>query len=171
MTSRESVALITMWKTNHLKKMKDTLAYLKLALDMATNENKPTKCRGRARGIIAAWEEKRREKLQINNYLLPGCSRAEMLQILTDMATGRRPENRSSKACSEALEESPCIMESTRTQWRQAGLHPQEEEPPLRWPVLWPKCFRRGFWSTITAHVQNPLFHQSHPLTHHPIPI
>ena len=53
MMSRESVALVIMWQANHLEKMKDALAYLKLGLDMATDENKPTKCRGRARGIIA----------------------------------------------------------------------------------------------------------------------
>ena len=64
MTSRESVASVIMWKANHLEKTKDTLANLKLELDMATDENKPTKCRGRAREIIAVWEEGRREKLQ-----------------------------------------------------------------------------------------------------------
>ena len=35
---------------------------------MVTDENKPTRCRGRAWGLIAVWEEERREKLQINNY-------------------------------------------------------------------------------------------------------
>ena len=78
--------------------MKDTLAYFKLELDMAMSKNKPTKCRGRAKGITAIWEEGRREKLWINGYLPSGHGRAEMLQILTDMATGRRPGNRSSKA-------------------------------------------------------------------------
>ena len=145
MTSRESAASVIVWKTDHLKKTKDALAYLKLDLDMAMDENKPTKCRGRARGIIAVWEEGRREKLQINNYLLPGCGRAEILQILTDIATGMRPGNRSSKACAEALEESPCTIKSTRTHWIQAGPHPQEGESPQRQPVSWPKCLGRGF--------------------------
>ena len=44
------MALVIIWKANHLEKMKDALAYLKLELDMAINENKTTKCRGRARG-------------------------------------------------------------------------------------------------------------------------
>ena len=145
MTSRESVALVIMWKTNHLEKMRDALAYLKLELDMGTDENKPTKCRGRARRIKAVWEEGRREKLQKNSYLPPRHSRAEMLQILTDMAMGMRPENRFSKACAEASEERPCTMESTRTKWRQAGRCLQEGEPPQRQPISWPKCLGRGF--------------------------
>ena len=123
------MASVITWKVNHLEKTKDTLAYFKLELDMAMSETKPTKCRGRARGIKAIWEDGTREKLWINSYLLPGCSRAEMSQILTDMATGRSPGNRSSKACAEALEEGPGTMESTRTQWRQAGPHPWEGEP------------------------------------------
>ena len=31
-------------------------------LDMMTEENKQTKCRGRARGLIAVWDEARREQ-------------------------------------------------------------------------------------------------------------
>ena len=68
-------------------------------------------------------------------------AKAEMLQILTDMATGMRPGNRTSKACAEASEESPCTMGSTRTQWRQAGPYPQEGEPPKRWLVSWPNIW------------------------------
>ena len=172
MMSRESVALAIMWKAYHIKKMKDTLAYLKFELDKATDENKPTKCRGRARGIIAVWEERRREKLWINSYLPPRCGRAQMLQILTDMATWMRPGNRSPKACGEDLEENPCTMKSTKTQWRQAGPCPQEGEPPQRWPVLWPKCLGRSFCVELSLPmVKIPLFYQSHPLAHHPIPI
>ena len=55
---------------------------------MTTNDNK--KCRGRARGLTLVWEEERRKqnrnRLQINTCLPPGCSRPEMLKILTDMA-------------------------------------------------------------------------------------
>ena len=68
MMSKESAASVIMWKANHLEKTKYTLAYLKLELDMATDENKPTKCRGRVRGIISVWEEGRRENLWINSY-------------------------------------------------------------------------------------------------------
>ena len=57
MTSKESVVLVIMWKVNHLEKMKDALAYLRLELDIAMYKKKPTKCRGRTRGIIAVWEE------------------------------------------------------------------------------------------------------------------
>ena len=110
MTLRECAASVIVWKTNHLKNTKDALAYLKWELYMAIDKNKPTKCWAKARGIIAVWEEERREKLQINSYLPPRCGRAKMLQILTEMATGMRPGNRSSKACAEALEESPCTM-------------------------------------------------------------
>ena len=83
---------------------------------MAMDENKPTRCRGRAMGLKAVWEEEKRGKLQINNYLLPRCGRAEMLQILTDMATRMTPGDRPSKASTQTLKEGPCNMESTRTQ-------------------------------------------------------
>ena len=112
---------------------------------MAMNTNKSTRCRGRARGLIAVWEEERREKLWINNYLPPGHGRAKMPQILTYMTTRMRPGNRPSKACVEALEQNPCTMEFTRTQWRQAGPCSQGGKPPQRQPVSWPKCLGRGF--------------------------
>ena len=112
---------------------------------MMTDENKPIRCRDRARGLIAVWEEERRGKMQINNYLPPGHSRAETLQILMDMATRIRPGDRLTKALTQALEEGPCNMESTRTQWRQAGPNSQGGEPPQGQPVLWPQCLGRGF--------------------------
>ena len=60
------------------------------------------------------------------------------------MATRLRPGDRPYKASTQALEERSCTMESTRTQWRQTGPHPQGGEPPQRLPVLWPKCLGRG---------------------------
>ena len=77
---------------------------------MATDETKPPRCRGRARGLIAVWREEIKGKLRVNNYLLPGCGRAETLQILTDMATRIRPRDIPSKASTQVLEERPCTM-------------------------------------------------------------
>ena len=67
-----------------------------------TNDNKLTKCRGRARELISVWEEERKEKNQlwINTCLPPECGRAETLTILTNMFTRNdwRPGNGPSQA-------------------------------------------------------------------------
>ena len=56
---------------------------------MTTHDNKLAKCRGRARGLLAVWEEERREKNRcwMNTCPTPGCGRAETLKLLTDMVT------------------------------------------------------------------------------------
>ena len=54
-------------------------------LDMVTTMT-PSRCRGRARGIVLVWEEEQKQRLQINNHL-PGHGRGET-QILTDQILG-----------------------------------------------------------------------------------
>ena len=107
-----------------------------------------TPCRGRARGLVAVWEEERRarNKWWLQNCLLPRCSRAETFEILTNMVTrhGQRPGGGTSKVGAPVLEGSPCDLESVRTKWRHTSPHPQGGESTLRQPISWPWCLGRG---------------------------
>ena len=104
---------------------------------------------------MSVWEEKRRKqnrnRLWINTCLPPRCSRAEMLKILTDMAI--QNEWRPGQGPSQDLERGvipldadnkPCNLESVCTWSRTPSLRLQESEPPMRWPIAWPKCLGRG---------------------------
>ena len=106
----------------------------------------PSRCRGRARGMVSVWEREQRQLLQINNCL-PGCSRAETLKILADQRLGDQ--------------QSTHILgkESIKTKWRQAG--PHSEEPPQRQPVSGPKCLGRD----ICIALPSPSMSLDHPLS------
>ena len=56
---------------------------------MATQTTTPVRCRGRARGLVAVWEEERRarNKWWLQNCLLPRCGRAKTLGMLTNMVS------------------------------------------------------------------------------------
>ena len=82
------MALVIAWKVE-LRLGTFEIQRLKVELEITTHDNKLTKCRGRARGLVAVWEEERREKNRcwMNTCLTPGCGRAETLKLLTDMVT------------------------------------------------------------------------------------
>ena len=97
MTSRGSVVLVIAWRTDHLRQTDLYNLNLEIKkLEMMADENKPARCRGRARGLVAVWEEERRNQLWINNSLPSRCIRAETLRIMIEMATrnDQRPRDR-----------------------------------------------------------------------------
>ena len=99
---------------------------------MNTTTMTPSRCRGRARGIVLVSEGEQKQQLQINNYL-PGWGRAETLKNLADMA--EKEDCRPRDKHSTQVFGSSYHMESIRTRWRQAIPHSQGEEPP-RQPCL-----------------------------------
>ena len=106
---------------------------------MTTQTTTSMRCRGRARGLVAMWEEERRarNKWWLQNHLLPGCGRAVTLEILTNMITGhaQRPGGGNAKVGAPVLEGSPCDLESVMTKWRHTSPHSQGEESTLRPPI------------------------------------
>ena len=114
---------------------------------MTTQTTTATGCRGRARGLVAMWEEERRarNKWWFQNYLLPRHGMAETLEMLTNMVTGHaQMPGRNSKVGAPVLERSPCDLESVRTKWRHTSSHPQVGESTSRPPISLPQCLGRG---------------------------
>ena len=114
---------------------------------MATPTSTSTGLRGRVRGLVLVWEGQQKQQLQINKHL-PGCGRAETLNVLVD----QRPEDRQ---WTQSQKEETCHMESTRTKWRQAI--PCLEEPPERQPVLQPICLGQGIGIAPSVEPSSPM--------------
>ena len=152
MMPKKCAVSVNMWKANHFGGYICICWNLNLGIiwkvDMTTQTTTTMRCRGRARGLVAVWEEERRarNKWLLQNHLLPRCSRAETLEILKNMVTGyaQRPGGGNSKVGAPCLEGCPCDLESIRTKWKHTSPHPQGGESTLRPPISWPQCLGRG---------------------------
>ena len=91
------------------------------------------KMQGPGQGTNSSVEEEKRErnKWWLQNHLLSRCSRAETLEILTNMATrhDQRPGGGTSKFKASVLEGGPCYLGSVRTKWDILATIPNEGNP------------------------------------------
>ena len=54
---------------------------------MTSQDDKPLRCRGRAKGLVAVWKERHREqdRLGMNLSPIPGCGRAATLSLFAEL--------------------------------------------------------------------------------------